>query len=97
MLSSLTLLHRHLVNNQLPIRVEWIHHVQIERLIPIRIQRLLDHRSGMGLFTPNGSHSKGIGESYSKRQSTPLAQLDRKSLGAGTYERHRVCKDRLLR
>jgi len=36
---------------------------QIERFIPVRVQRFLDHRRRVGLFTANGGHRKGIWES----------------------------------
>lgn len=39
------------------------HHVQVEGLIPVRIQSLLNHRSRMGLFAPYRSHGEWIGES----------------------------------
>lgn len=38
--------------------------VQIERFIPVRVQRFLDHRRRVGLFTANGGHRKGIWESW---------------------------------
>lgn len=38
--------------------------IQVEHLIPVWVQRFLDHRCRVGLLTPDGGHGKWIGKSY---------------------------------
>jgi len=49
---------------------------QIERFIPVRVQRFLDHRRRVGLFTANGGHRKGIWESW---RSIEVCQFELRS------------------
>lgn len=36
--------------------------IQVEYLVPVRIQGFLDDRRGVGLFTADGGHSEGVRE-----------------------------------
>jgi hypothetical protein len=36
--------------------------VQIKALVPVRVERLLAHRRGLGLLSVDGRYGKGIGE-----------------------------------
>lgn len=66
MLSSVTRLPR-----ETPVNIDHLespisgaeNHIQIERLIPVRVQGLFNDGGGVGLLASNRSHSEWVGES----------------------------------
>lgn len=44
-------------------RSEWeVHRIQIEALVPVRVQGSLGYGGGLGLLAIDGSHGKRVGE-----------------------------------
>lgn len=68
--------------------------VHVEALVPIRVQRLLDDSSRLGLFSVDGCDGERVGKSYMGVMSFGVVIFREKS--TTTYGRHLACRDHLL-
>lgn len=65
--------------------------VHVEALVPVGVQRLLDHARGARLFAADGGNGEGVREAWGHVSSW------RRGGGSGTHGRHHACRGRLQR